>query len=377
MQDEIAEQRRVVRYSVDVFITLAIIALFVWLSLRLIAPFVTILLWAMILAVALYPVFEWLRARLGGRSGVAATAMSALGLVLLIGPTVVIVDSIIESSIDLAARLRDENLGVPPPDPAIREWPIVGKMLFDFWSGAYTDLASTAGHFAPQIRDMAGFLIGAGAGLGRGVLEFAVSVIFAAVALSYAGSLGAVSGRMAERVASTRGRVFLETAKATIRNVSRGVIGVALIQGGLAAVGMIAVGLPFAGLVAAVAVAAAVVQIPAIAILPTIIYVWSVEPTAAAVLYTVYMVPVMLSDNFLKPILMARGLKTPMIVILVGVIGGTLDSGLVGLFVGPVVLAVSYEMFRVWLAEVSTRGTASFREETEEVAEPSNLPASQ
>ncbi|MCL5776101.1 AI-2E family transporter [Limibaculum sp. FT325] len=353
MQDEIGRHRRVVRDAVDIYVTLGLITLFVWLSAKVVAPFVSILVWSMILAVALYPAFVWIKDRMGGRSGLAATALAVLGLVLLIGPTVVIADSIIGSTIELAERLRGETLDVPPPDPSVRDWPIVGNMVFGFWSSAHADLSSTAEHFAPQIREFATFLLGVGAGLARGVLEFAVSVVLAAVALGYAGGLGDISGRMAERVASGRGRMFLDTAKATIRNVSRGVIGVAIIQGGLAAGGMIAIGLPFAGLVAAIAIAAAVVQLPALAILPTIIYVWTAEPTLPAALYTAYMVPVMLSDNFLKPILMARGLATPMIVILIGVIGGTLSSGLTGLFIGPVILAVFYEMFRVWIADVA------------------------
>lgn len=254
MPDEIAEHRRVIRYSVDVYVTLSLITLFAWLSIRLIAPFVTVLLWALILAVALYPVFAWLRELTGGRHRLAAAAMAVLGLVLLIGPTVVIVDSIIGSSVELAARLDRDTLAVPPPDPAIRDWPLVGETVFRVWSGATTDLGSMAEYFGPQISDFAGFLLGVGAGLARGVLEFALSVVFAAVALGYAGSLGDISDRMAERVASTRGRAFVGTAKATIRNVSRGIIGVAIIQGGLAAAGMIAIGLPFAGLVAALAV---------------------------------------------------------------------------------------------------------------------------
>ncbi|MDT8343255.1 MAG: AI-2E family transporter [Thermohalobaculum sp.] len=352
MPQDSAEHQRVIRYSVDIYVTLGLISFFAWLSIRLLSPFLSILLWAMVLAVALHPVFVWLRDRMGGRSALAATAIAILGVVLLIGPTVVIVDSIIGSTINLANRLGVEAVQLPTPDPSVQDWPIIGNTVFRLWQGAHADLATTAEHFAPQLRDLGAFLLSTGAGLARGVLEFALSVIFAAVMLGHAAALGRLSERMASRVASTRGRMFVETATATIRNVSRGVIGVAIIQGGLAAAGMMVVGLPFAGLLAAVAVGAAIVQIPALAILPTVIYVWTAEPTVTALLYTLYMVPVMLCDNVLKPILMARGLTTPMVVILIGVIGGTLDSGLVGLFVGPVILAVFYEMVKVWVASI-------------------------
>ncbi|MBK0400961.1 AI-2E family transporter [Limibaculum sp. M0105] len=353
------ERQRVLRYSVDIFVTLGLISLFAWLSIRLISPFVPILIWALILAVALHPVFVWLRDRLGGRRGMAATALALLGLVLLISPTVLIVDSIIGSTLELADRLGKERLEIPPADPTVRDWPLVGNTVYRLWDGAHADLEKTAEQFAPQIKEFGVFLLGSGAGLARGVIEFALSVIFAAALLSYSEPLGAVSDRLASRIASTRGRLFLETAIATIRNVSRGVIGVAIIQGGLATIGIVAVGIPFAGLVAALTVGAAIIQFPMIAILPTIIYVWSVEATTTALLFTVYMIPVMLCDNVLKPVLMARGLTTPMVVILIGVVGGTLSSGLTGLFIGPVILAMFYEMMKVWIASMDEEAAAA------------------
>ena len=124
-------------------------------------------------------------------------------------------------------------------------------------------------------------------------------------------------------------------------------------------------GLPFAGFLSAIAVAACVVQVPILVIAPMIIYVWSAQSTVFAAIFTAYMVPVLLSDNVLKPILMARGLETPMIVILVGVIGGTISSGLMGLFLGPVVLALFYKMILVWIG----------RDESESAGAAQNTPS--
>jgi predicted PurR-regulated permease PerM len=238
---------------------------------------------------------------------------------------------------ELSALLSSGELRVPPPPEGVGDWPVVGGALEAQWTAA-----------SENLRAFSARLLGIGGGLLLGVLEFALSVVFAAVFLANGAGLTAWLGRIAARV-SARGRAMMEMGARTVRNVSRGVLGVAIVQGGLGAVGIVVAGLPFAGFLAAALVMSCVVQVPALIILPLIGYAWWAEPTLYALLFTVYMIPVMLIDNVLKPMLMARGLTTPMPVILLGVIGGTLTGGLVGLFVGPVVLALFYEMLESWL----------------------------
>lgn len=344
-------KQRVVTISVDVFLTIALISLFFYLSLRYVAPFVSIILWATILAVALHPVFLWIKSKIGGSDARAATALAVASLILILGPTIYVANALIGSIGDYADVLGKGQIAVPPADPAVKEWPLIGGRVFKIWDAAHTNLAAVAEQFAPQIGKLAGSLLSAGGGVAIGVLQFAVSVIFASVFLAYATELSTMIRRVAARVTSRRGSMMIDMAGATIQNVSRGVIGVAVLQGGLAGVGIVAVGLPFAGFLAAGTIMACIVQVPPLAIVPLIIWVWSVEPSTTAMLFTAYMVPVLFLDNVLKPILMGRGLNTPMIVILIGVIGGTLTSGLLGLFIGPVVLALFYDMMRVWLGE--------------------------
>ena len=155
---------------------------------------------------------------------------------------------------------------------------------------------------------------------------------------------------VARRLSAGRGDLFVDLAGATIRNVSRGVIGVALLQALLIGIGLLAAGVPGAGLITFLALILAVVQIgPTILVIGAIIWAWSSLDTLGAVLFTAYMIPATLIDNVLKPIVMSRGLTTPMPVILVGVIGGTLSHGIIGLFVGPIVLAVAYELLVLWV----------------------------
>ncbi|MEL6267235.1 MAG: AI-2E family transporter, partial [Pseudomonadota bacterium] len=237
-------------------------------------------------------------------------------------------------------------------------WPIIGERVHAAWMAASENFGAFATHYAEQIRDAATRILTVSAGLLSGVLQFAVSIVFAAVFMAYADPLVRLTDSLVGRIASDRGSQMLMMAAQTTRNVTRGVLGVAVIQGGLGAIGVLAVGMPFAGVVAALLVGSTLVQAPVLVIVPTIIYVWSAEPTLTAIIFTVYMVPVLLSDNVLKPVLMARGLETPMVVILIGVIGGTISGGLVGLFTGPVIVAVFHKMVMIWIQSVSPEAAA-------------------
>jgi predicted PurR-regulated permease PerM len=140
--------------------------------------------------------------------------------------------------------------------------------------------------------------------------------------------------------------------------VSRGVVGIALVQSFLAGLGFLAAGVPAAGFLSFIALVLAIIQIgPAILFIPIVVWSWTSMETANALMFTAYMVPVSLVDNVLRPVLMARGLTTPMPVILIGVIGGTLAYGISGLFLGPVVLSVAWALLVAWVREDSPDGS--------------------
>ena len=154
-----------------------------------------------------------------------------------------------------------------------------------------------------------------------------------------------VLGHVAER----RGEEFVDLTGATIRNISRGVIGVAMLQALLAGIGLLFAGVPAAGLFSFLVLVLGIIQIgPSIILIPLIVWSWFTMETTVAVLFTLYMVPVNLLDNVLRPLVMGKGLRTPMPVILIGVIGGTLVHGLIGLFVGPIVLSIAWQLLVVW-----------------------------
>jgi predicted PurR-regulated permease PerM len=348
--NEVTEKQKVITYSVDVLIAVGIIALLAYFSLTLILPFLTILVWAAILAIALSPVFEAFKRKTGMRGSWASVLFALAGLTILLIPSYLALDSMADSLDKVTETMERGDLHVPPPNVSVKEWPLVGNKIYEIWQRASVDLTETAKAFSPQIKSLGLAILGAGASLAVGVLQFALSVVFAAVFLATSLSLKAICERIAARISHARGTHYVKMAAATVQNVSRGVIGVALIQGTLGAIGFLLAGLPFAGFLSVIFVMAAIVQVPPLVIIPAIIYVWSVEPTLFAVIFTAYMLPVMFVDNVLKPILMARGLETPMVVILIGVIGGTLSMGLLGLFIGPVILALFHKLVTIWMA---------------------------
>lgn len=339
------------RFAVDLAVRIALIASVVYVSLLLLRPVAALMLWAIILAVAVYPLFVVLRQRLHLRNGLAATSLSLLLLVLLLAPVVVLSASAIESLDAYARMLLRGGHVVPPPPESIRELPVIGTRLHDFWLTASNDLRSLLGAHVGQIASVGRWVGRIAAGVFFEVLQFAGAIIVAGVLLAYSEKLADTVRGLAGRIANARGRHFVEITGSTIRNVSQGVIGVAILQSALLGIGLLVAGVPFAGAITFVCLVLAIVQVgPNIIMIPVIIWAWTAMPAMTAGIFTVYSAPLLLLDNVLRPILMARGLQTPMAVILAGVICGTLAGGLIGLFVGPVVLAVFYDLVTAWIA---------------------------
>ena len=338
------------RFAIDLAIRIALLAGVVYGSLQLLRPIAPMLLWAVILAVAVYPLFVLLRRRLGLSRGVAATLLALFLMVLVVAPVILLAGSAIDTLEGYARDLmRGEHL-LPPPADTIQGWPVVGQRLHEFWLNAANDLRAVLKDHVGQLASVGRWMGGIAAGLALEILQFAGAIVIAGAILAYSETLTSTVGDLAGRVADAKGRHFLEIAGSTIRNVSQGVIGVAVLQAALLGIGMLVAGVPFAGAITFVALVLAIVQVgPGIVMLPVLVWAWMSLPLGVAAIYTAYTVPLLLVDNVLRPIVMARGLQTPMVIILAGVICGTLAGGLIGLFVGPVVLAVFYDLVVAWI----------------------------
>jgi len=335
----------------DVAIRLALAALIVYWAFLVLRPFIAILIWAAILSVALYPAYQWLMRLTGGRSTLVSFLLTGLALVVLLGPASTIGAALVRNLTGIATGISEGTIMVPPPPPYIAEWPVVGPRLSSFWKAASVELGQTLAAFEPQLREIARELLGIVGNVGLAVLQFAVAIIIAGFTYSRAVGIEEFLKKFAVRASSNMGEGFVDLAGNTVRSVARGVVGISLIQSILFGIGALVADIPLVGVWTFAVLILAIVQLgPGLVIIPVIIFAWTAMETVNAAILTAYMVPVMLLDNVLKPIVMGRGLPVPMLVVFIGVIGGTVAHGLIGLFVGPLVLALGYELIRDWIA---------------------------
>jgi len=335
----------------DAAIQISLLALLVLWCFNIIRPFILPMLWGAIMAVAIYPLFVKAHMKLRGREKLTATLITLTALAILIIPTVMLSESLVDATQKISADYQAGTLSVPPPSDTVKDWPLVGEKLYSAWTLASTNLEAALMKFQPQVGAVGKWFISAAAGAGTGILMFVVSIIIAGVFLVYSRSSSQALETVASRVlGDASGREFVDMAGATIRSVAQGVLGVALIQSILAGIGLLAIGVPYAGLWALLVLLLAIVQLPPLLILgPIIVYVFSVESTVPAVIFMIWGLLVSASDAFLKPLFLGRGMDIPMMVILLGAIGGMIFQGIIGLFVGAVVLAVGYTLFIAWL----------------------------
>jgi predicted PurR-regulated permease PerM len=326
-----------------------VLALLLW-CIAIVRPFITTILWGIILAIALAPAHRWMAAALGGRRKLAAVIFVVLGLTLLIGPALQLSSILIDSTQEYAAKIESGTLKIPPPPAGVAQWPVVGERVSSLWSLAASNLEAALELVAPQIKALGAWLLGAAAELGGGILKFILSMIIAGVALASSAESSVRIGRVATRLAGANGEPIVKLAESTIRSVATGIVGVALIQTTLAGIGLVIVGVPAAGFLALLVLFLCIVQLgPALIMLPAAIYVFSSADTLTASLFLAWSVFVLLLDNVLKPLLLGRGVDAPILVIFLGAIGGFLSMGIIGLFVGAVVLVLFYTLAKSWV----------------------------
>jgi len=341
---------RQVGRTIELLIRVGVVVLIVFWCFTLVRPFIVPFVWGVIIAIATFPFFERLRRALGNRRILAAVLLALVLLVLIIVPAMLLGSTLLDTAQRIGAQMNAGTLVIPPPPPEIAEVPLIGDDIENFWQLASENLRAALDKVGPQIRALGRWLLSAAAGTGIGILQFIFAIIIAAALQVNAGGGGRFADEVATRLAGERGPDFADLARDTIHSVARGILGVALIQAILAGLGFLAFGVPFAGFLALACLVLSVVQIgTAVVIVPVIIYIFSVAETTTGVLSLVVFVPISLVDNVLKPIMLGRGVKVPMLVIFVGAIGGFIASGIIGLFVGAVVLALSYTVGRAWL----------------------------
>ena len=340
------------KYAIDMVVKIGVLlALVVW-TFFIIKPFLVPVLWGVIMAVTMEPFVCKFAGGSGGRRKLASILFALVVIAALIIPAAMLIISSIDVVQTLVVALENKTLTLPPPPSGIEQWPIVGPPLYKFWSLASSNLAAALAKFTPQLKAGIGTFLGSVGGGMKMIFMFIISAIIAAALLITAEKGSATMTRIVSRFAGDRGQEIISLGSATIRGVMQGVVGVAVIQSSLAALGMVVIGVPAAGLLAVMVLIFAVIQLPPLLVLgPVAVWVFTAFDTVPAVIFLVWAILVSGCDSVLKPILMGRGVDIPMLVILIGALGGMMLSGIIGLFVGAVVVAISYTLFSSWIEE--------------------------
>ncbi|WP_374088976.1 AI-2E family transporter [Methylomicrobium lacus] len=336
----------------DLFIRAGLISFLVVYCYQIFKPFFGLMLWSVILAVALYPLHTMIARKMGGKEGRAATALVLVILLSVLIPTTLLAISFADSTTGLVKQIQSGTLQVPAPNESVAGWPLVGKQLYALWSSAHSDLGAVVTKYEPKIAVVTKQVLGYAASAGTGVLMFLVALVLAGIWMAYGTSGHAAAKAIAKRMTGDKeGEALVALSTSTIRAVAQGVIGIACIQALLLGAGFILVGIPAAGILALLVLVLGIMQIPAALVaLPTIVYVLSThESTPVAIMFTVYTLVAGMADNILKPLMLGRGVNAPMPVILLGALGGMATGGIIGLFLGSVMLALGYQLFMAWV----------------------------
>ena len=340
--------------TIDNFIKIVVLSGLLFWSFNIVEPFILLMVWAIIVAVALYPLYQKIiRVFKGKKKGLVTSLFVIVLLALIILPSISATQSVVDTSKDIYHNFEQGSLMIPPPNESVQEWPLVGEKLFGAWYKASTDAESFIKDNPEEVKNSLGWLFDSFKGLMGSVMLSLIALIIAGIFLSSAEAGYNTGVKFMGRLSAGKGAELMSMCTNTIRSVVKGILLVAIIQAVLAYAGFAMIGLSsMAGILAILVLLAAIIQIPvALVSIPIIIYVFSFAETTPAIIFAIYLSLVALSDNILKPMLLAKGLETPMIIILMGAIGGMMFQGILGLFVGPVILAILNTLYTNWVNE--------------------------
>jgi predicted PurR-regulated permease PerM len=337
-------------WSIESALRIGLVFLILFISFLIFRPFIVLIAWGAIIAIAFYPVQKKLTKLFKGKKGLAATVLTLVLLAILIVPTTIFVSSLVDNSVALAEGIKMGTFSIPPPNESVKEWPLIGGRFYELWSLSSLNIESAIIKYHPQVSAISGVLLESVGGLLGSGLIFFFAVIISGLFLANADGMYSFAISFSEKLVGKAGKQLVNNSKGTVQSVVKGVIGVALIQSILVGIGFWAADVPAGPLLTLIVFIFALIQLPPIiVVIPVIIYVFSVESTTVAVIFTIYELVAGASDNFLKPLLLGRGVEIPMLVILIGAIGGMILMGMIGLFVGSVVFALAYQLFNDWM----------------------------
>jgi predicted PurR-regulated permease PerM len=338
-------------------ITLGVLSIGVMIvaSLWVLRPFIPAIVWAATIVVATWSPMLTLQGRFGGRRGLAAALMTGAMLLLLVVPLALATSTIIDYADDIVRWVNAAaTASFPPPPEWVGRIPLVGSRLERQWLVlAATGRDELAVQAAPYARTVVQWVAGRAGEFGALLVHFLLTVVIVAVLYTTGETAARGVRRFARRLAGDRGDEAVVLAAQAIRAVALGVVVTALVQSLAAGIGLLVVGIPYAAVLTAIILVLCIAQLgPVLVLAPVVAWLyWSGDAVRGTVLL-VWTVPVGVLDNFLRPILIKRGADLPLLLIFAGVIGGLVSFGIIGLFIGPVILAVTYRLLEAWIADI-------------------------
>jgi predicted PurR-regulated permease PerM len=346
-------QRAIFSTSIETTLRVAIVFFILYLCVTTIEPFLIPILWGLIIAVSLYPIHRWICSKTGERKKQTSFWMTIIALLALFYPSITFSSRVIQSLTALSDKIKTGENIVPEPIKSVQEWPFIGNKVYYIWEKSFIDLKAVLVEFEPKVNAFLETVLASAGNMSIGFFQFIAAIIIAGFVMANASACAAFATRLMIRLAGEKGEHYTRISGQIISGVTRGILGVSVLQSALALVGFVLMDIPGAELWALACLVLAIVQIGAIHIVVGIgIYVVAThDNTMIGVLFLVWSIALGLLDNFLKPLVMGQGIDVPTIVIFLGAVGGFMASGIIGLFTGAVILVIGYSLFTAWMVQ--------------------------
>ena len=317
-------------------------------------PFLVASAWAATIAIATWPLLLRTQAWLGGRRSFAVVVMTMAMLLVLLVPFYLLITTIVQNAGLIAEWSRAlASLSLPPPPDWVASVPVIGPRVAPGWQNLAAETPDQiAARLEPYAQMLALWFVGQVGNLGLLLLQFLLTIIVVAILYSSGETAARGIERFARRLAGQAGESAVRLAAQAVRAVALGVVVTALVQSGLVGLGLAIAGVPFVGILVGLSFILAVAQIGAMPVLiPATIWVYRMQGAGWGTAFLVWALGCGMLDNFLRPVLIRRGADLPLLLIFAGVIGGLIAFGIIGLFIGPVVLAVGYTLLGEWVSQ--------------------------
>lgn len=323
-------------------------------SLWILRPFLASAIWATMIVVATWPEMRWLESRFRGRRWLAVTLMVLLLMLLFMVPLLIAVSTIYGHTDEIRSYSKEfATIQIPAPPDWLAKLPFIGEKLQELWEESRTGgPKAMLAELTPYADNIAKWAVAQAGSLGTVLIQFLLTVILSAVLYMGAESAAQAALRFGQRLAGRQGETSVILAGQSIRAVALGVGVTAVIQSALGGVGLAIAGVPFAGLLSAVMLLMCIAQLgPGLVMFPAVAWLYWTGSHSWGTFLLIWSLVVVTMDNFVRPALIKRGADLPLLLIFAGVIGGLLAFGLLGIFVGPVLLAVSYTLLDAWVGD--------------------------